>query len=942
MNYARGQRWISETEPELGLGTILEVSERQVRIVFPGSEDLRCYAADSAPIRRVAFQVGDTVLARDGTRILVDSLEVEQGCIIYHGEGQRLPEGDLSDAISFDKPDDRLRRGQLDSTHLFDLRAEALRHQHERRKSRVRGFVGGRVDLIKHQFYIAHNVANRYAPRVLLADEVGLGKTIEAGLILHRLLLSGRASRVLILVPESLVHQWFVEMYRRFNLWFNIFDEERCQAIAENNPDANPFLDDQLVLASIDFLTRQPNRLKQALNAGWDVLCVDEAHHLGWSPKQASPEYEVVDALGRATPALLLLTATPEQLGQASHFARLRLLDPDRYFDLYTFLQEASDYRAVAEIADKLLRGDALDGGDEAELMSIFVGQEDDIRARLPAVASDPKVRRLLLDDLLDQHGTGRVMYRNTRSAITGFPSRQLHRVVLEGPESLGAIAAEFAHENGMSRTRPAYEYAADPRLAWLEGLLRKMAGEKLLLICRAKAKALAIEEALRARINVKTAVFHEGLSLLQRDRNAAWFGERDGAQLLICSEIGSEGRNFQFAHHLVLFDLPLNPELLEQRIGRLDRIGQTTDINIHLPVVEGSCEAVLGAWLHDGLDAIEHNLHGSFAAQERFGDRVEQLAATFHSQPDEDALATLVEESREFRIALLDKLEHGRDRLLELNSYRPPVAKSLVAEIAALDAQEDLDNFMLALWDHYGFTVEDLSNRSYLLRAEHTFTDALPSIPRDGLMLTFERRRALSREDISFLSWDHPVVTGALDLMLSAEHGNASFAIWPADENKGLLLEAIFLIDCVAPAHLHIDRFLPPTPLRLILNHQLAEFAEELPEKLIDAPPSSPFLEQPPIAQVLLPKMIERMRAIAEERTPQVIADAEAAMHAVLDHEVDRLRLLQRVNDHVRDDEIRIAEEQAAALHAHIANARPRLDAVRLIWHGKPASVLG
>jgi ATP-dependent helicase HepA len=938
-DYSPGQRWISETEPELGLGTILDVSDRQVRIVFPGSENIRCYAADSAPIRRVAFRAGDSILARDGASITVESLEIVDGCIIYHGIGQRLPEGDLSDAISFDKPDERLRRSQFDSAALFDLRAEALQHQHERRKSRVRGFVGGRVDLIKHQFYIAHDVANRYAPRVLLADEVGLGKTIEAGLILHRLLLSGRAARVLILVPESLVHQWFVEMYRRFNLWFNIFDEERCQAIAENNPDANPFLDDQLVLASIDFLTRKPKRLTQALNAGWDVLTVDEAHHLGWSPDKASPEYEVVDTLGRATPALLLLTATPEQLGQASHFARLRLLDPDRYFDLYTFLQEASDYQAVAEIADKLLRGHSLDASDESELLSIFAGQEDDVSTRLPTIARDPEARRQLLDDLLDQHGTGRVMYRNTRAAITGFPKRQLHRVMLVGPDHIAAIAGEFAYETGMSRTLPEYKLADDPRIVWLEGLLRKLTGEKLLLICRSKAKALAIEEALRARINVKAGVFHEGLSLLQRDRNAAWFGEPDGAQLLICSEIGSEGRNFQFAHHLVLFDLPLNPELLEQRIGRLDRIGQTTDIHIHLPVVTGSAEHVLGAWMHDGLDAIEHNLHGSFAANERFGDQVEHLAATYHRQPDSDALASLVEESREFRIVLLDKLEHGRDRLLELNSFRPPIARSIVAEIADLDAQENLDNFMLALWDHYGFNVEDLSNRSYLLRAEHTFTDALPNIPRDGLMLTFERRRALSREDIAFLSWDHPMVTGALDLMLGSEHGNASFAVRPAEDNRGLFLEAIFLIECIAPASLHIDRFLPPTPFRIVLNHELAESAT--PGPLVDAPPSSSFLEQPPISQVLLPKMIARARELAELRTPQIVAASEAAMHAILDHEVDRLRLLQRVNDHVRDDEIRIAEAQAAALHTHIAKARPRLDAVRIIWHGKPEAVL-
>jgi ATP-dependent helicase HepA len=154
---------------------------------------------------------------------------------------------------------------------------------HRSRKSPVRGFLGGRIDLIPHQLYIAQEVANRHAARVMLSDEVGLGKTIEACLILHRLLLSGRANRILVLVPESLVHQWFVEMLRRFNVWLHIFDEERCASIEAGEPGANPFLDDQLVLTSIGFLAADPRRSAQAVAAGWDVLVVDEAHHLEWS-----------------------------------------------------------------------------------------------------------------------------------------------------------------------------------------------------------------------------------------------------------------------------------------------------------------------------------------------------------------------------------------------------------------------------------------------------------------------------------------------------------------------------------------------------------------------------------------------------------------------------------------------------------------------------------
>ncbi len=115
----------------------------------------------------------------------------------------------------------------------------------------------------------------------------------------------------------------------------------------------------------------------------------------------------------------------------------------------------------------------------------------------------------------------------------------------------------------------------------------------------------LALEEALRTKTGVKVARFHEGMTILQRDRNAAWFAEADGARVLLCSEIGSEGRNFQFAHHLILWDLPLDPDLLEQRIGRLDRIGQRHDITLHAVAVGGTAQHALLRWYDEGLDAL-------------------------------------------------------------------------------------------------------------------------------------------------------------------------------------------------------------------------------------------------------------------------------------------------------------------------------------------------
>ena len=156
--------------------------------------------------------------------------------------------------------------------------------------------------------------------------------------------------------------------------------------------------------------------------------------------------------------------------------------------------------------------------------------------------------------------------------------------------------------------------------MAWLQTHLKTLRPEKALVICAHKETAMALEHYLHLKAGVRCAAFHEDLSLIERDRAAAYFAEETtGAQALICSEIGSEGRNFQFAHHLICFDLPAHPDLLEQRIGRLDRIGQGADIHIHVPYLSGTAQEVHYRWLDDGLNAfnatcsVGHQLHAEF-----------------------------------------------------------------------------------------------------------------------------------------------------------------------------------------------------------------------------------------------------------------------------------------------------------------------------------------
>ena len=281
-----GQRWVSDSEPELGLGIITGSGDGRVDILFKATGEKRCYATESTPLRRVQFSPGDRIKDRSGGEKIIDAVHEENGLLIYLTEFAMIREIDLCDAMSFSKPQDRLYGGKLDEPAEFDLRGEALRRRAAMRRSPVRGLAGARMDLIPHQLFIADEVANRPRPRVLLADQVGLGKTIEACLILHRLILTGQAQRVLILVPEPLVHQWFVELLRRFQLSFSLYDEGRCEAIEYGDPEANPFLESQWILAAVDFLAENELRAVQAREAGWDVLVVDEAHHLEWSHLQ--------------------------------------------------------------------------------------------------------------------------------------------------------------------------------------------------------------------------------------------------------------------------------------------------------------------------------------------------------------------------------------------------------------------------------------------------------------------------------------------------------------------------------------------------------------------------------------------------------------------------------------------------------------------------------
>lgn len=875
MQFSPGQRWLSETEMEQGLGIVTQVQGRTVSLMFPVTGEVRHYAMSNAPLARYQLLVDEIGQHGEGWSFRVLEVTEQQGVVSYRairtdtGEQVDIPEAFLAAQVATNHPLTRLLAGKVDRLDMYELRLKAQQYLQRWQQSPAAGLIGARAERLPHQLYLAATIADRFQPRVLLADEVGLGKTIEAALIIHRRLLSGSSSRVLIVVPDSLAHQWLVELLRRFNLSFSLFDVERCEQAAL---DGGPlFATEQLVIIPQSLLSHG-QWSAELFAVTWDLLVVDEAHQL----RPQTEQFELLRQLCEQIPSVLLLTATPEQAGMAAHFARLQLLDPDRFHNFAEFQTEQAKYRALAPKAE------------------ILAQQQD----------------KSALDELLDSYGTGRVMFRNSRSHIGGFPQRHLKLAELEGEDSLRV------------------------KLEWLIQLLKTHKNEKFVLICRSAELVMTLHELLRVQQGLHAAVFHEGLSLLERDRAAAYFASpEDGCPILLCSEIGSEGRNFQFAQHLILFDLPSHPDLLEQRIGRLDRIGQQHAISIHLPVVANSAEQIVYRW-YQAMAAFEQtNAIGATLYQE-FAPEVERLIDDqLIGELEPEALDDLVSATKARAQQLRADVEAGRDRLQELNAFRPHQMSALLKDIEALEQADELVDFMQAFWARFGIDYDRLNEHSGWLRPTEQMRTPLSGLPEEGITVTFSRRYALSHEHVTFLSWDHPLVQQALELLTQDSYGSTAVGLL---QNRALpagawFIELHFSSQVMAPQSLMVNEFYPRQSFRVLLDSQARDLSAKVAPGVLAK--QLQFIDKKQARLLLKQLRTDIQLAIktgwkpAEAMQQQAIATACEKVTQQLDGSYQRLVKLSERNPLVRDSELIALKERQSNLLKAIQEPLLQLD---------------
>ena len=881
-----GQRWMVDTDSSLGLGIITQCDARSLMIDFPAIEESRCYSCDNAPLTRVIFAVGDTIETIDNKKHVVAQVESVNGLAIYlSADGEPIPETRLVATIELNHPVKRLFAGQLDKPKWFDLRAGLVKGQHHWLRSEVVGLQGARITLTPHQLYVADTATSLATTRILLADEVGLGKTIEAGLILQRLLLQERAQRVLILVPDALRVQWFVELVRCFNIhavmWGDEVDLDDARVFIAAH---NALNDDQLLTES-----------------AWDMVIVDETHH--FDLLSDDPASDTLKVLGAESQHLLLLSATPERMGLEQHFSRLQLLDPSRFHDFTAFKQQYDNYESLADDLAQLVDSETTGATITPEL-------KQKLLASFPHLSDiDAEDTEELISLLLDCHGTGRVVFRNTRSAIKGFPQRQLtqHRVTSDD---------------------------TDADLLWLAQFIKQHADEKILFITHDKDDVLDIREWLYRKTGIDCPIFHEGMSLVERDRAAAYFADKDeGAPMLLCSEIGSEGRNFQFCNHLVCWDLPEHPDVLEQRIGRLDRIGQQHTINIHVCLTDNDAESRLH-WYHDVLNCIEKTNPAAGAMHDEWYEQ-------YCEAPD-----TIGEQVQQKTDALLAQLQNGRDRLLEMNSCRQPQATQLLEKVTRFEEEHNPKALLTAATDLLNIHMEPLDDTRYsVIPSDQMLVPLVPGIPADGCEITFDRTTATVREDVQFMTWDHPLMQGLTELISTSELGAATVALLPNKSLKPgtLFFEAIFKLTIKDTKAKAANAFLTESLLRVVAG-------KNNPKNLAS------ILPQEALANVIENAAKNIRKAVVKDyrNDIQILADsaqemAQAELEQVIAHsledlqhrrqfEMARLQQLQQRNPLITQADIDTQEayfdlvEQAISEHCKL-----EMSAVRFLVTYQP-----
>ena len=510
---------------------------------------------------------------------------------------------------------------------------------------------------LPHQRYALERAMETNSCRYMLADEVGLGKTIEAGLIIKELQTRGLIERILVVCPKGLMTQWEAEMQEKFGERFTIILPEEYQTLKKVTPDENPFTSFTHVISPMDAIkpieervgwTQEKvdqynaDRIESVVAGGWDLIIIDEAHRVAGQSNDVA-RHKLGAMLSKASPHLLLLTATPHS-GKTEPFMRLmRLLDEEAFPNAKAIVRE--------QVAPFLIRTEKREAVDNeghplfkkrhTQVMEIEWLARHELQRQLYESVTEYvrngynkaiRERRnyigflmILFQRMVTSSTIAIIDAAQRRLQVLQNESDQLHSgnydelVESDSEESLKdalmllstGIKDEIKELSAvLSLAKQANLECRDAKQEALLDLLEKIQrhehGAKIILFTEFVATQEAVQQLMEYN-GISTTLINGSMTLDERNTSLQQF--RTDKQMLISTDAGGEGLNLQCAHIVINYDLPWNPMKIEQRIGRADRIGQTSDVQVYNFILKDTIENRVRTVLEEKLAIILQEL---------------------------------------------------------------------------------------------------------------------------------------------------------------------------------------------------------------------------------------------------------------------------------------------------------------------------------------------
>jgi len=685
-----------------------------------------------------------------------------------------------------------------------------------------------RTRLLPHQIEATHRIVNSIRPRFILADEVGLGKTIEAGLIMKELILRKGYERVFVAVPAPLVVQWQQEMKNKFNEEFTIVSRRNFSQVAAS------WQKHKKIITSIDFIKNE-KYANEALQVKWDVVVFDEAHRLRRDYSKVTRSYTFAEKISQKAGVLLLLSATPFRGKLEELFYLIRLVDPHILGPYSSFIQEytkenTGDLRE--KISKVLVRRRKVEVGGFTKRFATTIRFDLSPDERIFYDETTNYVRReynLAMQQQNRAVGFVMIVFQKLLDSSTRALLRALERrkIMLEqrihGPSLLMQPDASFETEfdpdafddcedpdvdfdsienrtlRSIRDTRKELmtinhllslgrRIKTDRKLQRLKETLLKLKKEghkKFIIFTQFRSTQEYIAEQLDM---FQVTQFHGSLNMQQKEDAIQEF--RNTTEILICTEAGGEGRNLQFGNVLINYDLPWSPLKIEQRIGRIHRFGQAKDVYIfNFSTRDTVAERVLEV-LEEKIKLFEESIGAS-----------DPLLGAVEDETDFEGkfmqFVTGVKTKKEFDQELQDKLRLAESGYRKLNELVTPACVDFnlddyydyTRKRRSVDNNdiEELTLNYLALVNRSEFMLQRVDDPSR--RAEYNLLQNGAARP-----ATFRSEVALENDSIEFLANGHPLVETAIRHFLN-HPGRRSIQLFPAQ--NGLATGYYFIYLC-------------------------------------------------------------------------------------------------------------------------------------------------